>query len=365
MPQRDYWLDLFTGTTWQEFLKAGCEVSGFRESRQRMVEQIKLGDYLLCYLTGVSRFIGILEVVKKPFKDSKPIWKQEAFPCRVGVKVVAALTPETAVPIVEMKDQLSIFKSDKGASYWTGFVRASPAKWKRSDGEAVLQAVLNAEANPVVRSVDKRKLARLPQALKSKLGPVTVPEPEEEEQLQDTKEPTAHTEIQWLLAKLGNDMGLDVWVARNDRNREINGNRFTELPRLKTELQLNFEEAANRTIERIDVLWLKANSIVAAFEIECTTSIYSGLLRMSDLLSMLPNLKIPLFIVAPDERRAKVFTEVNRPTFSRLPVPMHQTCRYIALSTLREQVSKVKDYVRHLKPEILDDFAEVCEAEEV
>ena len=169
-------------------------------------------------------------------------------------------------------------------------------------------------------------------------------------------------------AKLGNDMGLDVWVARNDRNKEINGSRFTELSKLKRELELNFEEAANRTIERIDVLWLKANSIVAAFEIECTTSIYSGLLRMSDLLSMLPNLKIPLFIVAPDERRAKVFAEVNRPTFSRLPVPMNQTCRYIryiALSTLREQAAKIKDYVKHLKPEFLDDFAEVCEAEEV
>ena len=31
MESRTYWLDLFTGTTWQEFLEAGGEVSGFRE----------------------------------------------------------------------------------------------------------------------------------------------------------------------------------------------------------------------------------------------------------------------------------------------------------------------------------------------
>jgi hypothetical protein len=30
---RIYWLDLFTGTTWKEFLAAGGEVSGFRERR--------------------------------------------------------------------------------------------------------------------------------------------------------------------------------------------------------------------------------------------------------------------------------------------------------------------------------------------
>jgi hypothetical protein len=52
---RTYWLDLFTGTTWKEFLAAGGEVSGFRERRWKTVQQMKPGDYLLCYLTGISR----------------------------------------------------------------------------------------------------------------------------------------------------------------------------------------------------------------------------------------------------------------------------------------------------------------------
>jgi hypothetical protein len=155
---------------------------------------------------------------------------------------------------------------------------------------------------------------------------VTVPDSEESSEESElpheeetaTKEPTAHTEIQWSLLKLGNDMGLDIWVARNDRNRDWRGHRFTQLPRLRTELPLQFDEATNRTIELIDVLWLRGNAVVAAFEIESTTSIYSGLLRMSDLIAMQPNLNIPLYLVAPDERRRKVFEEVNRPTFSRL-----------------------------------------------
>jgi hypothetical protein len=40
-------LDLFTGTTWEEFLAAGGEVSGFRERRWKTVQQMKPGDYLL------------------------------------------------------------------------------------------------------------------------------------------------------------------------------------------------------------------------------------------------------------------------------------------------------------------------------
>jgi len=124
-----------------------------------------------------------------------------------------------------------------------------------------------------------------------------------------------------MLLKLGSDLGLEVWAARNDRNRSSHGKSFTDLPRIRKDLPRQFDEATTRTIELIDVLWLRGHAIEAAFEIESTTVIYSGLLRMADLLAMQPNLNIPLFVAASDERRDKVMVEVNRPTFSRLSPP--------------------------------------------
>src|SRR5918995_2455077 len=88
---RNHWLDLFTGTTWQEFLDAGATVSGFRERRWNTLQQVKPGDYFLCYLTGVSRFIGVLEVTSEPYWDETPIWEDEVFPYRTKVEVLAAL----------------------------------------------------------------------------------------------------------------------------------------------------------------------------------------------------------------------------------------------------------------------------------
>src|SRR5919108_1221068 len=85
MAARSYWLDLFTGTTWEEFLAAGADVTGFREKRWSTVQKIQPGDYLLCYLTGISRFVGLLEATSPAFRDSAPIWKDEEFPCRVRV----------------------------------------------------------------------------------------------------------------------------------------------------------------------------------------------------------------------------------------------------------------------------------------
>jgi hypothetical protein len=178
-------------------------------------------------------------------------------------------------------------------------------------------------------------------------------------------EPSLHTETQWLLLKLGNDMGLNVWAARNDRGREVRGHRFADLPRLLPELPLQFDEATNRTVELIDVLWLRGNAIVAAFEIECTTSIYSGLLRMSDLIAMQPNLNIPLYLVAPDDRRNKVFVEVNRPTFSRLSPPMKLMCRFVSIPALHDRVQQIASVVRYLRPEFLEELSETCELDDL
>lgn len=367
MSNRTYWLDLFTWTTWQEFLDAGGQVSGFRDRRWNTVKQMRPGDYLLCYLTGVMRFIGVLEVVGTPYIDKSVIWQDEIFPCRVKVKVVYALKPETAVPILTLKEQLSFFQNLKSEYAWVGHFRGSPNKFKPSDGEEIVKAVNDAKKNPIKRPVDKGKLSYRPKALRTKIGSVTVPGPEEpliEEPILISKETSLHDEIQWLLLKLGNDMGLDIWVARNDKNKEIKGRKFIDLPRLKEKLPVQFDEATNRTIELIDVLWLKGNAISAAFEIESTTSIYSGLLRMSDLIAMHPNLNIPPFLVVPEERRNKVITEVNRPTFSRLSPPLSQICRLITFSFLKERIKQVEPYIIYLKPEFLEDLSESCEVEE-
>src|ERR1035438_2051149 len=81
----NYWLDLFTGTTWNEFQKSGATISGFSHRMRKTVHKIQPGDILLCYLTGVMRWVGALEVVGQT-DDRTPIWKDAEFPSRLKVK---------------------------------------------------------------------------------------------------------------------------------------------------------------------------------------------------------------------------------------------------------------------------------------
>jgi len=365
---------LFTGTTWEEFLAAGGTVSGFKENRWATAQRIKQGDYFICYLTGVSRFIGVLEVESNAYKDKdNAIWKFDLFPVRFNVRRVVELEPETAVPVSSIKDRLKMFQKLENPNSWGILFRGSPKLLDSEDGELIFKAINGAAKNPISRPYDKKKFERIPRFVKtgSIKPPVTVPPaeqesiPEKETDLVKEEAYSAHLEIQWLLLKLGSEMGFDIWVARNDRGKSYKGNNFTDLPGFLDTLPLQFDEATTRTIELIDVLWLEKNSIISAFEIESTTSIYSGLLRMSDLISMQPNLNIPLYIIAPYERREKVIMEINRPTFSRLSPPLREICRYISFQTLKDEIEKYKSRIKYFKPEILDELSESCEVEEV
>jgi hypothetical protein len=131
------------------------------------------------------------------------------------------------------------------------------------------------------------------------------------------------------------------------------------------ELPTQFNEATNRTIELIDVLWLKGNTILAAFEIEATTSVYSGLLRMSDLLALQPNLDLALYLVAPDERRSKVQQEIARPTFAYREKPLPKVCGFVAFGKLMEKIDGIRrlGLATSMRPEFLKTVVEYFEAE--
>lgn len=129
-----------------------------------------------------------------------------------------------------------------------------------------------------------------------------------------------HTEVQGWLRDLGLALGFKVWVASNDRNRLHVGSRLADgcLDTLPNFLQ---RMSAADTIALIDVLWigLESEHVAAAFEIEHTTSIYSGIVRMLDLAAEL-SVEFPcgLFLVAPDERVEDVRKQLLRPAFSRV-----------------------------------------------
>jgi type II restriction enzyme len=151
-----------------------------------------------------------------------------------------------------------------------------------------------------------------------------------------------HSEVQAWLRDLGRALGFRVWIAANDRGRRIDGTALGEGCLEEVPAPLASSPAAE-SIRLIDVLWIApdADHFVAAFEVEHTTSIYSGIVRMLDLALGLPEHAADrYFLVAPDEREAAVRAQLVRPAFSGVARLDVRWLPYSELKRHREAIAR-------------------------
>jgi type II restriction enzyme len=157
----------------------------------------------------------------------------------------------------------------------------------------------------------------------------------------------SHTEVQGWLRDLGRALGFDVWIASNDRNRPYGGGRLCD--GCLTVLPMAVTAHASETVRLIDVMWVDsgAGCIAAAFEVEHSTSIYSGIVRMLDLALGVPDhLAGTYYLVAPDAREAEVRAQFARPAFSRVA---ELDVRFLPYSELRQNREAIARFGHGLK----------------
>lgn len=365
-----YFLNLFSPQTYEAFKRSSQEISGFRERQIGLAERISPGDKLICYLTKVGRWFAVLEVISGPFRDDTPIFLPESDPfvIRFKVRPVVLLDVEKAVPIREggVWNTLSFTKEhDPGSNTWTGKIRNSLNPLDEPDGQFLEDLLLKQAANGATYPIDEALHKKLVSHMVRRVDrdvPVTLPEHiEAEELLEEPLESVTREshQIQALIADIGALLGMAIWIPKSDR-AAVTRERHVRPQEIVERLPLNYDDVTLGTIENIDVLWLQGRSIARAFEVEHTTSIYSGLLRMADLLALQPNMNIRLHIVAPDSKREKVFQEIRRPVFSLLEHgALADHCTYLSYESLRELADQ--KHLEQMKDTVIDEYAEDAE----
>lgn len=170
--------------------------------------------------------------------------------------------------------------------------------------------------------------------------------------LKDLQETNTHTEMQYYLAKLGDSLGYKVWIARNDHKREWKEHKLSDysIPKLVIDdIPLSVKE----TIALIDVLWInEKHEIISAFEVEKSTSIYSGILRLQDLSFSLNDQNCNFYLVAPNKREKEIKAQLLRPSFQHNEMC---TISYILFSELRCDCDAMCKFGRDVS--VLDQIA--------
>ncbi len=129
-----YYIDLFSPETYEAFSKSDRTISGFRIRHRNLANKVNIGDKLICYLTRLSRWIGVLEVTSKPFIDDSPRFYEanDPFVVRFKVKPLVWLEVEKALPIHEPEIWKGLsFTRDlpPSSNAWTGKVRRCYWSW--------------------------------------------------------------------------------------------------------------------------------------------------------------------------------------------------------------------------------------------
>lgn len=306
------------------------------------------GDYL-AFLVN-KELAGLAKVNGKPYYSKDKIWDDDLYPYRIPIEFVRIIGKDQRLQLLgEIRDALT---SAWGTRYGWG-IRNQQIIFD-DPAEAIVKAILSRpDSLPKFKSNIEQLLQEEEQERKSASekdktggGEGKVTEHSDEESL--------HSQTQNVLIKLGKTAGCSVWIAPNDRNRLFQGKPLGE-DCLKTLPNLGLSSEMAHRISLIDIIWIKQKVPVCAFEVETTTAVYSGLLRMSDFISMTPVLNIKLYIVAPKDRQDKVRAEITRPTFTR--VGLNDYCKFIPIEELQNLLSRVEGYGGYIAHSIVDKVA--------
>ena len=221
----NYYTDLFSPETYLAFTNSDRTISGFRKRQKSFVERLNVGDKLICYVTRISRWIGVLEVTSKWFEDDKPIFVNEndPFVMRVNVKPLVWLPLDKSIPIHEdfIWNELTYTKGlPKNSTHWTGMMRNSLNELKEEDGNFLLKSLVDQSTAPknfILTDSDIKKVKRTTVRTQNKEIDVVVPEDDEKEE--DEIETPESIKIQATIAEIGERMGLKIWLPRRDRGR--------------------------------------------------------------------------------------------------------------------------------------------------
>lgn len=93
----------------------------FARGSKKRVARVQPGDVFLCYLTGVMRWVGALEVVGTT-KDKSRIWASDSFPVRLAVKPLIMLEPECGVPMERLEGKLDFYLGPENRGGFKGFL---------------------------------------------------------------------------------------------------------------------------------------------------------------------------------------------------------------------------------------------------
>lgn len=136
----------------------GFDMIGFKSTRRREASEMRPGDKLVFYLTGVKRFGGIASVTSEMFEEHTRVFRSEKkpdedYPFRVNTKADIVLDDDRMLYVPDYVPMMEFTR--KGATKsWALFFQGNLHKISDADYE-LLDKEMRARAKPKARAKAK------------------------------------------------------------------------------------------------------------------------------------------------------------------------------------------------------------------
>ena len=279
---RHAWLFIASSDNWQGIVKRGSFGVKPDSPSIKEAKEARPGELCVAFVTKKKLFAGLGKITGSYYND-----KASEFPHRVQLQV--RLDIGNAVPAETIVNDLQ-FITNK-TKWWSHLQRAL-RRIPLSDYKVIREAL---EFPPT--SIRLQPLMQEGREKVTRNGGIE-----------------SHAEAETDLLELGNFLGFDTYVTADDRNKEFRGKLLSEIATLR-ELPEDFiPPGVKDTVHHIDVIWFEKKLPKYCIEVEHSTDITHGLLR----LYRLKELKTSFMVVAPTGARDKFKREVKKAPFDSI-----------------------------------------------
>lgn len=284
-----------------------CIQQGRFGQNRNIMHNIKAGDRF--FVLTNHGIVGLFEATTNYYFDDTKIWNDGVYPYRVNINLIKLVRKEDAIDVDLVKEELR-------KTYGNRWVFSVILNLKPLSEDIVKLIVSKLSDVPSVSTKEINVLAVEEQKHVFPSQKETKSEPIED----IVKDSSEHTVMQYYLIKIGNILGFTVCIDYHDKNKECKGEKFSDITEKFPEIPF-YDPLTLKIMKSIDVIWFDGPTPMAAFEVENTTNITNGLLKLSDLLTLAKTMTIISLIIAPDDKYNMFKSKINRPTFKVNKMP--------------------------------------------
>lgn len=260
-----------------------------RKRAPASLKYAKPGEPCIVFVSEKQIFAGWGKITGGYYYDM-----DNEFPHRIRLEVT--LDFAKSVPIRSMINELRFIKN---TTNWQAYFRKGIKSISLSDYQ-VIKAEL--EARPTSAETQPESQ----QGEEEALEPRTI--------VLHLSDIDSHSNAEGALLELGNLLGFDTYVTADDRNKEFRGKLLSKTATLQEMPEDCIPPGIKNTVRHIDVIWFEEKFPRYCIEVEHSTDITHGLLR----LYRLKELKTSFMVVAPTGAQDKFEREVKKAPFDSI-----------------------------------------------